>query len=273
MRREAISMDVVSQSDAAPSWLPDRASLRQLCEEAGHDILRVRDAPHDVDYKDDGSPVTAADMAAHRHLAAGLPTLLDVPVLSEEQASIAWTRRSTWQRYWLVDPLDGTREFVNGFDDFTVNVALVEAGRVVFGVVHAPALGMTWAGGGGIGAWRWSGRRCRPLAVHAERPPRILASRSHLDAETQAWLARYPDASLVRCGSSVKFCRIAEGGADLYPRFGPTCEWDTAAGQGVLEGAGGAVIDLRTGFALRYNGRESLINGPFLACSDREFAK
>ncbi|MFQ3787519.1 3'(2'),5'-bisphosphate nucleotidase CysQ [Halomonas sp. A29] len=244
------------------------SSLRELCETAGRDILAVRGIRHEVDYKGDGSPVTAADMAAHRRLAEGLPRLLDIPLLSEEQASISWVERSAWQRYWLVDPLDGTREFVDGFDDFTVNVALVEAGRVVLGVVHAPALGLTWAGGRGLGAWRWSDDECRALAVHAERPPRMLASRAHLDERTQAWLARFPEAELVRCGSSVKFCRIAEGGADLYPRFGPTCEWDTAAGQGVLEGAGGAVIEMHSRLPLRYNCRESLVNGAFLACSD-----
>lgn len=250
--------------------LPDRTALRKLCESAGRAILEVREKPPVVATKSDGSPVTAADMAAHRCLTAGLPSLLDVPVLSEEQASIPWSERSGWRRYWLVDPLDGTREFVDGFDDFTVNVALIEDGSVVFGMVHAPVRGTTWAGGDGIGAWRWSGGRCRPLAVHIERPPRILASRAHLDAQTQAWLSRYPEASLERCGSSVKFCRIAEGGADLYPRFGPTCEWDTAAGQGVLEGAGGALLDLSTGKPLRYNTGESLLNGPFLACSAPE---
>ncbi len=256
------------EKGGAVSLLPDGRALRELCEAAGRDILRVRERRYEMVGKADGSPVTEADMAAHRRLVRGLPRLLDIPVLSEEQADIAWAERSGWHRYWLVDPLDGTREFVDGFDDFTVNVALIEQGVVRLGVVHAPALATTWMGGKGIGAWRWHENRCRELVVRVERPPRILVSRAHLDAQTQAWLARFPEATLERCGSSVKFCRIAEGRADLYPRFGPTCEWDTAAGQAVLVGAGGAVVEPHSGHALRYNRGESLINGPFIACSD-----
>ena len=252
--------------------LLNREALRELCEAAGRDILRIRDTRHEVAYKRDGSPVTAADMAAHRRLVEQLPGQIDIPVLSEEQATIPWDERACWQRYWLVDPLDGTREFVDGFDDFTVNVALIENGRVVFGMVHAPALGCTWAGGQGLGAWRWGQGECQALRVNTAHPLRLLASRAHLDAQTEAWMAGFPEASLERCGSSVKFCRIAEGRADLYPRFGPTCEWDTAAGQGVIEGAGGAVIDIKTGQSLRYNSRKSLVNDPFLACSDPRLA-
>ncbi len=256
------------EKGGAVSLLPDGRALRELCEAAGRDILRVRERRYEVVGKADGSPVTEADMAAHRRLVRGLPRLLDIPVLSEEQADIAWAERSGWHRYWLVDPLDGTREFVDGFDDFTVNVALIEQGVVRLGVVHAPALATTWMGGKGIGAWRWHENRCRELVVRVERPPRILVSRAHHDAQNQAWLAPFPEATRERGRSSVKFCRIAEGRADLYPRFGPTCEWDTAAGQAVLEGAGGAVVEPHSGHALSYNRGESLINGPFIACSD-----
>lgn len=244
------------------------ASLVNLCEEAGRGILAVREMGFRIETKDDASPVTAADRAAHACLLAGLSARSSLPILSEEGREVPWSQRRRWRCYWLVDPLDGTREFVDGLDDYTVNVALLEEGAVRLGLVHAPAQGVSWAGGAGLGAWRWSGGRCTAIGVCPERPPRILASRAHLDEATRAWLANYPEARLRRCGSSVKFCRIAEGGADLYPRFGPTCEWDTAAGQGVLEGAGGAVVSLDTGQPLRYNRGESLINGAFVACAD-----
>ncbi|WP_444677766.1 3'(2'),5'-bisphosphate nucleotidase CysQ [Halomonas sp. E19] len=242
-------------------------ALRSLCETAGREILAVRRRDSGWLAKDDGSPVTQADLAAQRCLVEGLPALLDLPLLSEEARLPAWALRQQWQRYWLVDPLDGTREFIEGYEDFTVNVALIEEGRVVLGLVHAPALGSTWGGGVGLGAWCWRDNRRREICVSPGWPLRILASRAHLDAQTQEWIAGYPDALLERCGSSVKFCRIAEGEADLYPRFGPTCEWDTAAGQGVLEGAGGVVLDIATQQPVRYNRGESLVNGPFLACS------
>lgn len=249
------------------STLPSVEALRSLCEAAGREILAVRRRDPTWQAKDDGSPVTQADLAAQRCLAMELPRLLDLPLLSEEAVLPAWAVRQRWQRYWLVDPLDGTREFIEGYDDFTVNVALVEQGRVALGLVHAPASGSTWAGGAGLGAWCWRDNGRREIRVSPGRPPRILASRAHLDAQTREWIAGFPDARLERCGSSVKFCRIAEGEADLYPRFGPTCEWDTAAGQGVLEGAGGVVLDFATRRPVRYNRGESLVNAPFVACA------
>ncbi len=250
-----------------PTSLPFIETLRSLCEAAGREILAVRSRDPSWQAKGDGSPVTQADLAAQRCLATGLPRLQELPLLSEEEVLPAWTVRQEWQRYWLVDPLDGTREFIEGYDDFTVNVALIEKGRVVLGIVHAPASGSTWAGGSGLGAWCWRDGGRREIRVSPGRPPRILASRAHLDVQTREWIAGFPDAQLERCGSSVKFCRIAEGGADLYPRFGPTCEWDTAAGQGVLEGAGGVVLDIATQQPVRYNRGESLVNAPFVACS------
>ncbi|MBE0487845.1 MAG: 3'(2'),5'-bisphosphate nucleotidase CysQ [Halomonas sp.] len=250
----------------------DLKDLVNLCEQAGRAILAVRKAGFRVDSKDDASPVTAADLAANEILVEGLAACSTLPILSEEGRVVPWAERQKWRRFWLLDPLDGTREFVDGFDDFTVNVALIEAGRPVLGVVHAPALGTSWAGTVEEGAWRWQESERQtihvaPLRVAPRWPPRILASRAHLDAATREWIAAIPGAQLSRCGSSVKFCRIAEGRADLYPRFSPTCEWDTAAGQAVLEAAGGAVLAAETLDPLRCQQGESLVNGHFIACA------
>lgn len=247
--------------------LPDLATLVGLCEQAGRAILAVREAGFRVDAKDDASPVTAADLAANEVLIAGLEACSPLPILSEEGKAAPWVERREWRRFWLIDPLDGTREFVDGFDDFTVNVALVEEGRPVLGVVHAPASGLSWAGLVGEGAWRWQGSERQAIHVAPRWPPRVLASRAHLDAATRDWLSAIPGTQLERCGSSVKFCRIAEGLADLYPRFSPTCEWDTAAGQAVLEAAGGAVLAAETLEPLRCQQGESLLNGHFIACA------
>lgn len=259
---------VVMSSDKTPVQLPSLEALRGICEAAGRDVLAVRKARCGTQYSIDGSPATEAHHAAQRRLEAGLPQLINLPMLSEGLAATPWPGRRQWQCYWLVDPLGGAREYVDGHDDFTVDVALVWGGDVLLGMVHAPATGLTWAGGAGLGAWRWREDFREPLAVRIGKPLRIIVSRAHIDDKTQRLVASFPDAQLQRSGSSVKFCRVAEGSADLYPRIGPTCEWGTAAGQGVLEGAGGTVLSLATGLPLRYNTRESLINEPFVACCD-----
>lgn len=247
--------------------LPDLTQLIGLCEQAGRAILTVREAGFRVDAKADASPVTAADLAANEILVAGLGACSTLPILSEEGPAVSWRERRQWRRFWLIDPLDGTREFVDGFNDFTVNVALVEEGRPALGVVHAPASGISWAGTVGKGAWRWQEGEPRAIRVAPRWPPRLLASRAHLDATTRDWISAIPGTQLERCGSSIKFCRIAEGKADLYPRFSPTCEWDTAAGQAVLEAAGGAVLAAETLEPLRCQQGESLLNGHFIACA------
>lgn len=252
-------------------WTPmtdDLEPLRCLCEQAGQAILAVRRRGFDIEAKADASPVTEADRLAHAILAEGLASLSGLPLLSEEGREVPWVERRAWSKFWLVDPLDGTREFVDGFDDFTVNVALVERGRPLLGVVHAPASGTSWAGVVGRGAWRWQGGERAEIRVAPCWPPRVLASRAHLDPASRALVAAIPEAQLLRCGSSVKFCRIAEGSADLYPRFAPTCEWDTAAGQAVLEAAGGAVFAVPALEPLRCQQGESLINGHFIACAE-----
>ena len=248
-----------------------REAVIALACRAGEAILEVYGQDFAVEAKDDRSPVTAADLAAHHILCDGLAALEPkLPVLSEEAADIPWERRRQWERYWLVDPLDGTREFVKRNGEFTVNVALVDGHRPVMGVVYAPALDYLVHAEAGLGAWlRSDAGEDVPLAVRqpAPRPLRVAASRSHLDPRSAALLQRLGDIERLGLGSSLKFCRIAEGRVDLYPRFGPTSEWDTAAGQCVLEAAGGVVLR-GDGQPLRYNTRPSLLNPDFLAMGD-----
>ncbi|PJK11576.1 3'(2'),5'-bisphosphate nucleotidase [Lysobacteraceae bacterium NML120232] len=238
---------------------------------AGLKIMTVYAQDFGVDWKADASPVTAADMAAHEYISTQLAALTpDIPVLSEESADMPTAQRKSWQRLWLVDPLDGTREFIKKNGEFSVNIALIEDGIATWGVIVAPVHGFIYYGGAGQGAWT----RCRPAGQTrpiqtrpAASPLQVAASRSHADARTDALIARLGDVEVIRLGSSLKFCRLAEGQLDLYARFGPTSEWDTAAGQAILEGAGGALVDLQ-GRRFRYNQRETLLNGDFLAAGD-----
>ena len=244
-----------------------------IAREAAQAILAVYGGPFDVERKDDDSPLTAADLAAHRCIVDGLAQLTpDVPVLSEESESLPAAERRAWHTFWLVDPLDGTREFVKRNGEFSVNLALIVDGDAVFGVVQAPVTGALWHGGCAIGSHKRVEGRDVPLHVRtpASAPLRLAASRSHRDGRTEAFierLAAHGEIELLSLGSSLKFCLMAEGGLDLYPRFGPTCEWDTGAGQCVLEGAGGQVLDAK-GRRLRYNQRDTLLNGDFIALGD-----
>lgn len=252
-----------------------RAPLIELSKAAGREIMRVYRNDFAVAHKDDDSPLTEADLAANRCIMAGLERLAgDIPRLSEEGADIAFEERKRWQRYWLIDPLDGTREFVKQNGEFTVNIALIEAGVPVLSVVHAPALDLTYSAAAGAGAWKQVGETL-PRAVRTRRTPtdtpaRILVSRSHGNQQQEQFLARMGDYVPMTIGSSLKFCLIAEGEADFYPRLGPTSEWDTGAGQCVLEQAGGRVTD--TAFEpLRYNTKASLLNPHFLVIGDPEY--
>jgi len=245
----------------------------ELVHQAGDAILPFWRADVAVTAKADDSPVTAADLAAHHVLVDGL-TALDpsIAVLSEEDANIAQHVRAGWTRWWLVDPLDGTKEFISGSEEFTVNVALIEHGRVVFGVVSMPTRGRCYYGGAGIGAWRADGEQIKPIRVRTVVPAgeslTVVASRRHSSPEQEALLAglseHLGELTLTSVGSSLKFCLLAEGAADCYPRLAPTSQWDTAAAQGVLEGAGGVVLQL-DGQPFTYPARESLLNASFLA--------
>ncbi len=242
-----------------------------LARVAGDRILEVYASDFNVEAKDDRSPLTAADLAAHRAIIDGLTALTPaIPMLSEESCEVPYATRAAWSRYWLVDPLDGTKEFVKRNGEFTVNIALVDAGVPVLGVVHVPVTQVTYSAATELGAFRRDGDgAARPIKtrVPAASPPVIAGSRSHAGDSLGAFLERVGPHELVSIGSSLKFCLVAEGKADCYPRFGPTSEWDTAAAQAVIECAGGTVTDLE-GAKLRYNAKDSLLNAGFIVIGD-----
>jgi 3'(2'), 5'-bisphosphate nucleotidase len=245
-------------------------SLMPVIERASAAIMQVYDGAFAVQRKDDNSPLTLADLESQRVIIEGLERISpDIPILSEESAAAPWAERQTWRELWVVDPLDGTREFIKRNGEFTINIALIMQHEPVLGVVCAPAQKLTYWGLRGGGAFmRAQGAEMRAIrTAPPQQPMRVLGSRSHASAQTAAYLARLGPHIVSGVGSSLKFCLLAEGKAELYVRFGATSEWDTAAGQAVLEAAGGHVTRM-DGHRLRYNSRESLINGDFIAFSD-----
>jgi len=245
-----------------------------IARDAGREILEVYGAGAVASTaKADDSPLTAADLRAHRLIVQRLGDLTpELPVLSEEAADVPFAVRSHWRRYWLVDPLDGTREFLSRNGEFTVNIALIEGHAPALGVVHVPVAGTTYRGLPGEGAWRERGgaaaERIR-VAVRSAAPLRVVGSRSHRGDSLDAFLGRIGAHELLAIGSSLKLCLVAEGAADVYPRLGPTSEWDTAAAHAVLLAAGGAVSAL-DGTPLAYNTREQLLNPFFVAFGPRD---
>ncbi len=243
-----------------------------IAQEAGREILAVYSRDFSVTEKEDSSPLTEADLASHRVIVSGLSALTpDLPVLSEESREISWDVRKTWETYWLVDPLDGTKEFIKRNGEFTVNIALVSGHRVELGVVYAPVLGRTFHAAAGRGAFVQAGDAPpHPIRVSTRRngePWRVVGSRSHASPALSGFLARLGEHELVSMGSSLKFCLVAEGKAHIYPRLGPTSEWDTAAAQCLVEEAGGAVVTL-DGAPLLYNAKPDLLNPFFIASAD-----
>jgi 3'(2'), 5'-bisphosphate nucleotidase len=243
-----------------------------------------------VEYKDDRSPLTEADKAAHEIICAGLKQT-GLPVLSEESKTVPYELRKDWGRFWLVDPLDGTKEFIKKNGEFTVNIALIDAGRPVLGVVYAPVLQTIYYGlqAEGMEHGAWKADDCAGKSVdeifesavalplksaigNRQSPIRVVASRSHMNPETETFIAaleKQGRVELVSSGSSLKLCMVAEGRADVYPRIAPTMEWDTAAAQAVVEASGGTVMQYGTKEPLRYN-KENLLN-PFFVVSGRDY--
>jgi 3'(2'), 5'-bisphosphate nucleotidase len=222
--------------------------------------------------KADDSPLTVADSRAHAIIVAALEELTPgVPVLSEESAEIPFEQRSSWHSYWLVDPLDGTKEFLSRNGEFTVNIALIVDHAPVLGVVSVPVTDTVYYGLPGQGAWRAvASGKPTPISVQstASSPVRIVGSKSHRGTTLDAFLDRVGPHELVPVGSSLKFCMIAEGNADVYPRLGPTSEWDTAAAHAVVAGAGGTVLAV-SGGPLTYNSKPELLNPNFIVFADR----
>ncbi|HEC07244.1 MAG TPA: 3'(2'),5'-bisphosphate nucleotidase [Thiolapillus brandeum] len=251
--------------------LPDIQHINQIARDAGDAILQVYAQDFEVEEKADSSPLTQADMASHRLIEAALGQLTpEIPVLSEESASIPYAQRRQWRRYWLIDPLDGTREFVKRNGEFTVNIALIDDGYPVMGVVYVPVTGVTYFGDIQAGAFRQEGQG-EPVPIQVTRPcaspMRVAGSRSHAGDSLVQFLQKLPPHEMVSMGSSLKLCLVAEGKADIYPRLGPTSEWDTAAAQAVVEAAGGQVTDTDLQ-RLAYNQKDSLLNPYFLVFGD-----
>lgn len=258
-------------SCASPELL---AQVAEIAREAGREILEVyASGTADARTKADDSPLTVADLRAHACIVKRLGALERAwPVLSEEAATTPYTVRASWARYWLVDPLDGTKEFLARNGQFTVNIALVEEHEPTLGVVHVPVGEVSYQGLPGRGAWRQrAGGAREPIraAAASSHPVRVAGSRSHRGDSLDGFLARLGAHELVAIGSALKFCLVAEGTADVYPRLGPTSEWDTAAAHAVVSGAGGVVARL-DGEPLRYNRQESLLNPFFVAYGPRD---
>jgi 3'(2'), 5'-bisphosphate nucleotidase len=240
---------------------------------AGERIMEFYRASFTVTQKDDHSPLTQADMAAHHYITAALKKLTpEIPILSEEAADIPYAVRRLWTRHWLVDPLDGTREFIKRNDDFTVNIALVENGEPVLGVVHIPALDVSYYAARSLGAFEIRDGQERRLQVRpVPARPTFVVSRSHQDQALKIFLARLPEHDAISRGSALKICLVASAEADLYPRTGPTSEWDTAAGHCVVDEAGGKILRLPDLAPLHYNEKDSLLNPGFVVIGDQSY--
>ena len=251
------------------SILPD---VIKIADEASEKVLHIYQSDFKVNYKEDHSPITAADIASHDMIVKGLRQISrDIPILSEEGAEIPWEERKKWRRFWLIDPIDGTKDFTQRTGEFTVNIAMIEDGEPVMGVVTAPALKEAFWGIRGEGAHMRdrTGRVHRIRVAEPKETLRVVASKNHLNEETRAFIEALGSHETVQAGSSLKFCRIAEGHADIYPRMAPTSEWDTAAAHAVLVAAGGKV-QTPEGQPLVY-GKENILNPNFIAAGNWYF--
>ena len=259
-------------------------TVNEIAIAAGNEILDVynSDQAIEVSMKLDDSPLTDADRRAHNLIVDRLSNLTpDIPLLSEESDAIDYGLRKSWQRYWLIDPLDGTKEFINRNGEFTVNIALIENGESVAGVVHVPITGISYFGGIGLKAWKQNSNHSDGEVKQISSRPmeensgvRIVASRRHLGEQLNALVGKienyFGKATLLNMGSSLKMCLLAEGSADIYPRMAPTSEWDTAAAHGILSAAGGEIVDLQFR-PLKYNSKPELLNPFFIALADRAY--
>lgn len=254
------------------------SQLINIAREAGRAILTIyHQDDRGIKTKADTTPVTNADIAANSVIESGLNKLsVQYPLLSEESEHTTWSERRDWKRYWLVDPLDGTKEFINRNGEFTVNIALIDNNYPLLGIVHIPTTDTTYWGGMNLGAWKQAqtgnATPIAPRKLNTDQQVVVLGSRSYGTPEAQRYLESlksiYPHLEFQQVGSALKSCLIAEGKADIYPRLGPTSEWDTGAVQAVVEGAGGIFLP-PDGKRFSYNRKESLINTDFLVIGDK----
>jgi len=246
-------------------------AIAEIAVDAGKAILEIYGKDFEVAHKIDQSPLTQADLASHHIICDALAKLTpDIPVLSEESSDMDYDTRADWFQYWLVDPLDGTKEFINRNGEFTVNIALIRFHQPILGVVHVPVTGVTYTGL--VGKWaskHAADGRMKHIEIRkpCADPIVVVGSRSHANPRLMEFLHRLGNYELVSMGSSLKFCLVAEGKADFYPRLGPTSEWDTAAAHAVVLAAGGDIVTL-DGKPLRYNTGKSLLNPEFLVIAD-----
>lgn len=252
-------------------------SLVEIAKNAGKAILAVyNSSDFDLEMKADNSPLTKADKASHEILSLALKEMSEVeyPILSEEGEDIHYNERKDWDYYWLIDPLDGTKEFIKKNGEFTVNIALMKQNKPVFGVVYAPVLELCYYGGEEFGAWKLLGENKEQIQGHILNSDvlTVVASRSHLTKETSKYIDSlkdtFPRIETVSSGSSLKLCMVADGQADVYPRLAPTMEWDTAAADAICRAAGCTVIQYETGEVLEYN-KENLLNPWFIVKGQR----
>jgi 3'(2'), 5'-bisphosphate nucleotidase len=245
--------------------------VTDIAVRAGDKILEIYATDFEIETKADQSPLTAADKASHNTIVAALAELTpDIPIQSEESDGISWAERSQWPEYWLIDPLDGTKEFIKKNGEFTVNIALIQGHQAVLGVVHVPVINRSFYGFANGGAFEHTPEgKVKEIHVMspAQNPVRVVGSRSHRGELVDAYLEKLGDHVMVSMGSSLKLCLIATGEADIYPRLGLTSEWDTAAAQAVVECAGGKVTQL-DGNPLMYNAKEDILNPHFLVFGD-----
>jgi len=251
----------------------DSSQVVDVAKKAGDAIMRVYKRDFEIYEKSDNSPLTEADLASHKVIVEGLRELMpDLPVLSEESSKEEIKGRMSWQTYWLIDPLDGTKEFIKKNGEFTVNIALVHQNKTVFGVVDAPALRVTYWGGKNVSSYKLANGVEAPISVADKKKNtkdmKIVGSRSHQSQEFVDFIADYLDSEIISMGSSLKLCIVAEGSADLYPRLGLTSEWDTAAAHAVVEGAGGSVVSFEDDKPLGYNTKQDTLLNPYFLVSN-----
>ena len=242
--------------------------LIDVSKAAGHAIMDIYNTNFEVQSKKDETPITKADLISNKIICESLGKINpNIPILSEESSNISYSERSKWNDYWLVDPLDGTKEFIKKNDEFTTNIALIRNNAPVFGIIHIPATNQTYWGSVTGGSYYLEGdtysERVKISVSHSQSNLRIVCSRSHPTGELEELLAKLDNYELVRTGSSIKFCLIANGNADCYPRLGPTSEWDTAAGEIIARSAGANIVSFDDK-PLKYNLRNSYLNPHFL---------